>query len=91
MNKRFTLREPTVDDTIGCSEISDNGEWVSYGDIVDFLNELYYENKELKKENQRLVKMLDNVANCMQRQNKDVPLDDFVEWFNKMSMEGVDD
>ena len=48
-NKRFTLREPTVDDTIGCSEISDNGEWVTYGEIVELLNELSEENKTFRE------------------------------------------
>lgn len=47
--KRFTLREPRVDNTIGCSEISDNGEWITYGEIVELLNELYNENQLLKK------------------------------------------
>lgn len=46
--------------------------------------------EEQQKENQRLIKMLDNVANYMQRQNKDMPLDDFVEWWNKMATEGFE-
>ena len=38
-NKRFTLREPKVDNDIGCEEIADNGQWITYGEIVDLLNE----------------------------------------------------
>lgn len=45
--------------------------------------------KEIKDENQRLIKMLDNVANCMQNQNKDIPIDDFVELWNKMATKEV--
>ena len=48
--KRFRLREPTIDDTIGCSEISDNGEWITYGEIVELLNELAEENQFLNKQ-----------------------------------------
>lgn len=49
--KRFTLREPNVDYTIGCSEIADNGEWITYGEITDLLNELHEENVELHIQN----------------------------------------
>lgn len=49
--KRFTLREPKVDNDIGCSEIADNEEWISYGEIVELLNNLLDENKQLKQEN----------------------------------------
>lgn len=41
------------------------------------------------EENQRLIKMLDNVANYMQKQYKDMPIDDFVEWWNNIATEGV--
>ena len=61
-SKRFRLREPTIDDTIGCSEISDNGEWITYGEIVELLNEfvrIEEENKELKKENKKLIQIID--------------------------------
>jgi predicted Zn-dependent peptidase len=43
------------------------------------------------EENQRLIKMLDNVANYMQKQYKDMPIDDFVEWWNNIATEGLDD
>ena len=43
-NKRFTLREPKVDENIGCSEIASNGQWITYGEIVGLLNE----NEKLK-------------------------------------------
>jgi hypothetical protein len=43
----------------------------------------------LHEENQRLIKMLDNVANYMQKQHKDVPIDDFVEWWNNIATEGL--
>ena len=45
--------------------------------------------KELEEENQRLIKMLDNVANYMQKQYKDMPIDDFVEWWNNIATEGL--
>lgn len=45
---------------------------------------------ELFKENERLIKMLDNVANYMQKQHKDMPLDDFVEWWNNIATEGLE-
>ena len=64
--KRFTLREPKVDNDIGCSEIADNGEWISYGEIVELLNNLSDENEQLKQQlsdiNGQLV-MLDNCDN----------------------------
>ena len=47
--------------------------------------------RKLEKENQRLIKMLDNVANFMQRQNRNTPLDVFVERWNKIATEGLDD
>lgn len=47
--------------------------------------------REQQKENRRLIKILDKVANYIQKQNKDMPLDDFVEWWNKMVTEGLDD
>ena len=53
-NKRFRLREPTVDDTIGCSEISDNGEWITYGEIVELLNKFNDECEFLEIENEAL-------------------------------------
>ena len=46
--KRFTLRDPKIDVGIDCEEIADNGEWVTYGDIVDALNELFDENEQLR-------------------------------------------
>lgn len=49
------------------------------------------ENKELKQSNERLLKMLDNVANYMQRDNKYMPIDDFVEWWNNIATKGLDD
>ena len=47
--------------------------------------------KELEEENQRLIKMLDNVANYMQKEHRDMPLDDFVEWWNGIATDGLDD
>ncbi len=44
----------------------------------------------LLKENQGLIKMLDNVANYMQKQHKDMPIDDFVEWWNNIVIKGLD-
>ena len=71
--------------------------------IVEKLNEQYktikqltkdattliYSNQEYRKENKKLVKMLDNVSNYMQKQHKEMPLDDFVEWWNNIATEGL--
>lgn len=71
-NKRFALREPAVDDTIHCNEISDNGEWVTYGEIVEFLNDLYYENREFKKENKQLRKQIKIFDEFLDGNNLDI-------------------
>ena len=66
-------------------------------ELVDLLNE--QENKIyclggdkcfLEKENKNLLKALDNVANYMQKQFKDVPLPDFMDWWNDIVMEGIE-
>ena len=44
---------------------------------------------ELEKENKKLIKMLDNVANYMQKEHKEIPLDDFVEWWNNIATKGI--
>lgn len=46
---------------------------------------------DLNDDNKRLIKMLDNVANYMQKQHKEVPIDDFVEWWNKIAIGGKDE
>ena len=46
--KRFRLREPNIDYDIYCEEITDKYNWITYGEIVDLLNDFYDENKELK-------------------------------------------
>ena len=56
---------------------------------INVEEELLKENKELKQSNERLLKMLDNVANYMQKQNKYMPIDDFVEWWNNIATEGL--
>ena len=38
-----------------------------------------------------LEKMLDNAANYVQREHREIPLDDFVEWWNNIITEGLDD
>lgn len=68
----------------------------------DKIKKLEKENEQLKQELktkcivnkqyeeiQRLIKMLDNVANYMQKQHKDMPIDDFVEWWNNIATEGL--
>lgn len=57
--------------------------------VVEEFNRLSQRIKELENENQRLIKMLDNVANYMQKQYKDMPIDDFVEWWNDIATEGL--
>lgn len=68
--------------------------------ICGVLNELYKENKELKEklqtnhtvnENEQLIKMLNNVANHMQKEHHDMPVDDFVEWWNNIATKGLGD
>lgn len=54
-------------------------------------HEIYKDKRKLEKENNRLVKMLDNLSNYMQKQNRDMPIDDFVEWWNNIATEGLDD
>ena len=49
------------------------------------------QHSELEKSNERLLKMLDNVANYMQKENKYMPIDDFVEWWNGITTKGLDD
>ena len=58
--------------------------------LVDELNTLNDENEQLSEENKRLVKMLDNVANYMQKQNN-IPIDDFVEWWNNIATRGINE
>ena len=58
--------------------------------LVDWVSHLEKENEKLKQDNQRLIKMLDNVANYMQKEHREIPVDDFVEWWNKMATEGLE-
>ena len=58
---------------------------------IDIEEDLLKENKQLKQSNERLLKMLDNVANYMQKQNKYMPIDDFAEWWNGIATKGLDD
>ena len=37
-DKQFKLRQPKIDKDLGCEEISYDGEWITYGEIVDILN-----------------------------------------------------
>lgn len=72
------------------SGIKDGDKLLSFDEVVCLLNELSENNKRLKQDNQRLIKMLDNVANYMQKEHKEIPLDDFVEWWNKIATEGLE-
>jgi regulator of replication initiation timing len=58
--------------------------------LVGLLNNYIEENEQLKQSNERLLKMLDNIANYMQKQNKYMPIDDFVEWWNGIATKGLD-
>ena len=62
------------------------GDELWLGEVVAMLNE----GVSIAEENQRLIKMLDNVANYMQKQHKDMPIDDFVEWWNNIATEGLE-
>jgi regulator of replication initiation timing len=92
---RFKLRNPTVDKDIQCEEISDNGDWITYGDIVDLLNNIFKLKKEvfeLKQDMNRLIasnKDLRIINNELKNEvglfgeffrNKNFTLDDFNEW-----------
>ena len=81
------------------------GDTLEAEEIVDLLNEqhetiqqlqkdstiLIHSNHEYRKENKKLIKMLDNVANYMQKEHREIPLNDFVEWWNNIATEGLDD
>ena len=74
------------------SRVCDCHIFLSSKTMVENCNEeLRKENEQLKQDNQRLIKMLDNVANYMQKEHREIPLDDFVEWWNKMATEGLND
>ena len=90
----FHIYFADLDDAIYCKS--------KLNPILDLLNQLSDENEQLKQElktkcivnkqyeeYQRLIKMLDNVANYMQKQHKDMPIDDFVEWWNNIATEGL--
>lgn len=55
MSARFMLREPNIDKNIQCEEISDNGNWITYGDIVNMLNKQEKENKKFQDETRNLL------------------------------------
>ena len=57
---------------------------------LDFLKDENQHMRNLVNEKERLVKMLDNVANYMQREHREMPLDDFVEWWNNIATEGLE-
>ena len=57
--KRFTCRDYKINYSIQCEEISDNGDWITYGQIVDLLNTLNDENEQLKSDNKEYIKGLD--------------------------------
>lgn len=84
MTERFTRKEYAIYE-------KGNPICMTLRDVDKRLNELWEENEQLKKDKQRLIKMMDNVANYMQKQHKDIPLDDFVEWWNNIATEGLDD
>lgn len=65
IKKRFKLREK-INKNIQCDEISDNEEWVTYGEIVDLLNNFVEENKQLKQDNTGLMKLLKNQSIIVQ-------------------------
>ena len=44
--ERFELRNPRIDYSIQCEEISDNGKWITYGQIVEYLNCFLQEAKD---------------------------------------------
>ena len=57
------------------------------GDFREFITK---DIQKTKEENQRLIKMLDNVANYMQKQHKDMAIDEFVEWWNNIATGGLE-
>ena len=87
--KRFDCILNEFDEIEYISDIVDC-EDRDFADFMDYVNEMAKENEQLKQDNQRLIKMLDNVANYMQKEHREIPLDDFVEWWNKMATEGLE-
>lgn len=62
-------------------------------DVSSCMNTIFRlakENEQLKQSNKRLLKMLDNVANYMQKENKYMLVDDFVEWWNNIATKRLD-
>lgn len=62
---------------------------------VDYLDKVILTERsqivKLQRENERLVKMLDNVSNHVQREHREMQLDDFVEWWNNIVTDGLED
>jgi hypothetical protein len=63
--KRFKLRN-ILDKNIQYEEISDNGEWITHGEIVNLLNSLSDENEQLKQDNDNLIHLLENQSMIIQ-------------------------
>lgn len=102
MNRMFTDRELNDICNEQGLELSEKGIKIDQLEkeneqLKDALNQrteqcdkYYEENEQLKQSNERLLKMLDNVANYMQKENKYMPIDDFVEWWNGIATKGLD-
>jgi hypothetical protein len=59
------LRKPDIDNDIDCEEIADNGEWITYGDVVDLLNEQDQRIKELEKSNKDYDNSINEIADIL--------------------------
>jgi hypothetical protein len=66
-DKRFTLRKPDIDNDIDCEEIADNGEWITYGDVVDLLNEQDQRIKELTEDNKQYEILVESLKDKNQK------------------------
>ena len=104
-NKRFTTDNGSHEDVCLVDNLTKKEYESNFEDMVSLMNDIWNqtqrfekhnqrlekENEQLKQSNERLLKMLDNVANYMQKENKYMPIDDFVEWWNNIATEGLND
>ena len=83
--------ESIIDNKTGKIYYKGYAHYDSSREMCKLLNKLIEENEQLKQDNQRLIKMLDNAANYVQREHREISLDDFVEWWNNIITKGLDD
>lgn len=70
-DKKFKLRNPSIDNDIHCEEISYNDKWVTYGEICDLLNEQEETIHLLKKDIEIIEEELENERKAYNKCHKD--------------------